>query len=267
MNKTLFTTKTQRAARVFVIFVSLWFILCFAHVNAASALEMMQKVDQQARSHSEQHLGSLEVHDKGGKVLKKAWQSWRTGFGGNSKIIVRFTAPAEVRGVGLLIINHTRGSSDQWLYTPSIQRERRIAPQDRSVRFLGTDFSYEDMEQRDINDSEYELLAEETLTGSSVYKIKATPKKDVRSQYSFLFLWVDKNTWVIPVTEFYTDGKLIKKLFARSVEKIQNIWTPQEFEMQDVRRSSRTIIRLSGVQYNQPVSDDIFTLRSLRSNP
>jgi len=244
--------------------------LCFMPAfpaDAATAFEIMQRVDQQARSTSEQNQGSLEVHDKGGKVLRKAWQLRRSGFGGESKVLVRFTAPPEVKGVGLLIVNHARGSSDQWLYTPSIQRERRIAPQDRSVRFLGTDFSYEDMEQRDINDSEYELVAEEVSGGRNLQKIKATPRKEVRSQYSFLYLWVDKETWIIPVTEFYSDGKLAKKLFARSVEKIQNIWTPQELEMQDLKRGSRTIIRVTGVQYNQPLPDDLFTLRSLQSIP
>ncbi len=64
--------------------------------------------------------------------------------------MLRFTVPAEVKGVGLLIVNHTDRASDQWLWRPNIGREQRIAFQDRSTRFFGTDFSFEDLEERDV---------------------------------------------------------------------------------------------------------------------
>jgi hypothetical protein len=49
--------------------------------------------------------------------------------------VLRFTAPAEVKGVALLVVNHPDRASDQWMWTPAINRERRIALQDRSQRF------------------------------------------------------------------------------------------------------------------------------------
>jgi hypothetical protein len=56
--------------------------------------------------------------------------------------MLRFTAPAEVKGVALLIVI-TPTRSDQWMWRPSIGRDQRIALQDRSTRFFGTDFSFE----------------------------------------------------------------------------------------------------------------------------
>src|SRR5262245_7152147 len=100
---------------------------------AQSARQIMQQVDQQARSTSQQYIGNLEVVDKSGKALRKSWRSWRKGFGGDSRGLVRFSSPPEVKGVGLLVLAHHGAPSDQWLYTPAIQRDRRIAPQDRSV--------------------------------------------------------------------------------------------------------------------------------------
>ena len=86
------------------------------------------------------------------KVSKKHCGN-RTGLGsyGDSKAIIRFTEPAEVKGVALLVVNHPERSSDQWMWTPAIGRDRRIAQQDRSTRFFGTDFSFEDLEERDVN--------------------------------------------------------------------------------------------------------------------
>ena len=85
----------------------------------------------------------------------------RLGSYGNSKAVIRFTAPAEVKGVALLVVNHPDRSSDQWMWTPAIGRDRRIALQDRSTRFFGTDFSFEDLEERDVDQYDYTLTGEE----------------------------------------------------------------------------------------------------------
>ncbi len=93
-----------------------------------------------------------------------------------SKAILRFTAPAEVKGVALLIVNHTDRASDQWMWTPAIERDRRIAAQDRSTRFFGTDFSFEDLEERDVDQFDYKLAGDDTIDGAACWKIESKPK-------------------------------------------------------------------------------------------
>ena len=58
------------------------------------------------------------------------------------------------------------------MWTPAIQRERRIALQDRSTRFFGTDFTFEDLEERDVDRSTYRLLGEEQMMGATCWKIE-----------------------------------------------------------------------------------------------
>ena len=110
------------------------------------------------------------------------------GSFGASKAILRFTAPQELKGLALLIVNHPDRSSDQWMWTPAIERERRIALQDRSTRFFGTDFSFEDLEERDINLFDYKLLGEEAIDGALCWKIESKPKELKSSQYSSVLL-------------------------------------------------------------------------------
>ncbi len=102
------------------------------------------------------------------KVTKKSWQYQRIGSFGNSRAIIRFTSPPEVSGVALLIVNHPDRASDQWMWTPSISRDRRIGVQDRSTRFFGTDFSFEDLEERDVDQYDYRLTGEESLDGATL---------------------------------------------------------------------------------------------------
>ena len=126
---------------------------------------------------SQRYEGLLQVFDAKGKIADKRWTFERLGSHGQSKAVLRFTAPAEVKGVALLIVNHPDRASDQWMWTPAIERDRRIALQDRSTRFFGTDFSFEDLEERDVDQYDYALLGEETIDGAPCWKIQSTPKQ------------------------------------------------------------------------------------------
>ena len=111
----------------------------------------MAEAQRRHETKSQRYEGLLQVLDAKGKVADKRWTFSRLGSHGRSKSVLRFLVPAEVKGVALLVVNHPDRASDQWMWTPALQRERRIALQDRSTRFFGTDFSFEDLEERDVN--------------------------------------------------------------------------------------------------------------------
>src|SRR5690242_10579253 len=125
--------------------------------------QIVEEAQRRTTTQSQRYEGTLRVIDAKNKITEKRWQYDRIGSHGSSKSVLRFTAPSEVKGVALLVVNHPERSSDQWMWTPAINRERRIAIQDRSTRFFGTDFSFEDLEERDTNQFEYKLVGSETI--------------------------------------------------------------------------------------------------------
>ena len=238
--------------------------------NAAAtdkALEIMKEVERRVLTDSQSYEGAIEVVDSKGKTLQKSWHFWREGNRGNSKILVRFDTPPEVRGVGLLTVNHPGRAAEQWLYTPAIQRDRRIASQEKSQRFMGTDLTNEDMEERAIDDYDYDLLGEETYAGKPAYKIRAVYRNLQDTQYSQLYIWVRKDIMATTYIEFYIAGKLSKTMRWDDWRQIQEVWTPHLIEMKDLRRGSTTRIRSANVKYNQTFEPDWFTLRNLRRVP
>jgi len=234
---------------------------------ADKALEIMKEVERRILTDSQSYEGAIEVTDAKGKVLNKNWHFWREGNQGNSKILVRFDTPPEVRGVGLLTLNHPGRPAEQWLYTPAIQRDRRVAPQEKSQRFMGTDLTNEDMEERAIDDYGYSLVGEEAYAGQPAYKIRAVYKNRENTQYSQLYLWVRKDIVATTYIEFYIDGKLRKTMRWDDWKQIQNVWTPHFIEMKDLSRGSITRIRSSNVRYNVKFEPDWLSLRNLRRVP
>jgi hypothetical protein len=213
---------------------------------------------------SQRYEGTLRVIDSKSKITEKRWQFDRIGSHGESKSVLRFMAPAEVKGVALLIVNHTDRASDQWMYTPAIGRERRIALQDRSQRFFGTDFSFEDLEERDTDQFDYKLLGEETIDGAACWKIEGRPKKTRVSQYSHSNLWIRKDNHVVAQIENYQKTKLVRKARYTDIQRVQNVWTAQTIEMTDLVRNGKTVLKIEKLEYNVPMKDEDFTIQAMR---
>ena len=229
-----------------------------------SALEIAQKAQERTLSKSEHYTGTLQVIDANRKIAEKRWIFDRLGSHGNSKSILRFTAPAEVKGVALLIVNHADRASDQWMWTPALERDRRIALQDRSARFFGTDFSFEDLEERDVDQFDYKLLGEDTLGGAMCWKLESRPKQSKSSQYTMSQLWIRKDNFVMVHIEHYKKDKIVRRIDYSEIENVQNIWTPKKLEITDVQRNSRTVMVVENLRYNQPMQDSDFTIEALR---
>jgi hypothetical protein len=224
----------------------------------------VEEAQKRSTASSQRYEGQLSVMDSKSKVSEKRWQYDRIGSHGQSKSVLRFIAPADVKGVALLVVNHTDRSSDQWMWTPSIARERRIALQDRSTRFFGTDFSFEDLEERDTNQFDYRLIGDDTIDGASCWKIESRPRETKASQYTHSLVWIRKDNYVIAQIENYKKTELIRRAHYSDIRKTQDLWTARVIEMYDVQRNSRTVLTIDKLQYNLPMKDDDFTLQALR---
>ena len=233
-------------------------------VRAQDARQIITEAQKRTDAKSQRYEGLLQVFDAKGKISDKRWSFERLGSHGQSKAVLRFTAPAEVKGVALLIVNHPDRASDQWMWTPAIERDRRIALQDRSTRFFGTDFSFEDLEERDVDQYDYTLAGDDSIDGAACWKIQSTPKQSKSSQYTKAFVWVRKDTYAFARIENYVKDQAVRRLNYSDIQNVQGIWTARQMEMTDLRRNSRTRLTLDKLEYNVPLKEDDFTLLAIR---
>jgi hypothetical protein len=254
-----------RGVRSAVVFpVALLLLLGTGAARAQDPRQIVDEAQKRTRSSSERYEGVLQVIKEKGNVADKSWTFARIGSHGNSKSVLRFTSPATVKGVALLVVNHPDRASDQWMWTPATARDRRIALQDRSAPFFGTDFSFEDLEERDVDQYDYRMLGDDTVEGVACWKIEARPKQGKSSQYTVSRVWIRKDNYAFAVIENDARGRLARRLRYLDLKNVQGIWTAMRLEMTDVRKKSRTILRLEKLQYNAPMNDADFTLQALR---
>jgi outer membrane lipoprotein-sorting protein len=233
-------------------------------VAADNALQIVQEAQKRGDSKSQRYEGVLQTIEASGKTAEKRWIFERLGANGQGKSVIRFTTPAEVKGVALLIVNHPDRASDQWMWTPAIERDRRIALQDRSTRFFGTDFSFEDLEERDVDQYDYTLLGEEAIDGAACWQIQSVPKQSKSSQYTKSIIWIRKDNYATARMDLYVKDQVVRRLNNTDIANVQGIWTPRDMTMTDLRRGSRTRLTMSKVEYNVPFKDEDFTIQAIR---
>ncbi len=233
--------------------------------TAPDARQIMESVYRQDTSRDATWRAVMETTDKKGTVRRKKFVLRKLGSLGNSKTLVRFTDPAEVRGVGLLSYNLKGAGDRQWLYTPAIQRTRRIAPQERQRRFLGTDFTHEDMAERVLEDFTYRLLGEgDVIDGRRTYKIEARPISPDKSQYKLVHLWVPQDIPYVVQAEMYDQrSQKVRLLRATGLEKVSGIWIARRLEMSSLIEATKTVLLVEEIRFNTGLKEELFTQQAL----
>ena len=222
-------------------------------------------IDREARHRtlSDEHTGELVVTAANGKVRRKQWKSYREGSGANSSRLIRFISPPDVRGVGYLLRQRAGKPPDEWLYLPSMKRERRIVQTDRQSAFVGTDFSYEDLETFDPSTYTLALLPERIVDAHASYAIELRPRG--RSEYDRKVMVIRKDDLRLLSVDYYRQGDttISKRLTITDYQMVDGHLYAMKMEMADLHKGSSTAVLISDVKLDRPQPADRYTIQNL----
>jgi len=232
---------------------------------AQSALEIMQthRARQSARDEEERVL--MKLVDRGGGVKQRTLARYLLrGRDDRDKILVRFLAPRDVEGTAVLTWEGRDGQDEQWLYLPALKRTKRIGASDKKNKFMGTEFTSDDLRPEAVALHRYTLAAEETLDGQPCWVIEAVPATERLAEeaaYGKRRLWVRKDSFAIVKREFYDRrGALEKVQLDRGLAPVTGtIWRPAEVEMANRQNGNRTILVIESRRVDAGLPENFFT--------
>ena len=190
------------------------------------------------------------------------------------RYLIVFLAPADIKATALLTWEQKGRENDQWLYLPAQKKMQRIAKGSKKNYFMGTDFTYEDLEPEDLDQMEYQVLRSETLSQDGrnyeCYVVQSAPaneEKKRESGYSKKILWVDKKEFITVKVEFYDRrDKLQKVQTNHEMENVSGtIWRPKKTLMNHQEKSHQTLTGSVSRELNKPLDDSTFTERFILS--
>ena len=165
--------------------------------QAAAAGEAESLIEQ---ANASRQLGNtiqtiaLTQTSKSGTVKERVLVTHTRTVDGLEQSHAMFTSPEELAGVQFLRVQRQGAEDDKWMYMPVNDGVNRIAGTSRTRSFMGTDFSYEDMELGDVGSGTHELLGTETVEvgGSPVacHKIATVPAAGIETAYGKLVTWI-----------------------------------------------------------------------------
>ena len=210
---------------------------------------------------------NMVITDKQGQKRERRFIILRKDMkdGGDQKYFVYFQRPADVRKMTYMVFKHAdpNKDDDRWMYLPDLSLVKRIAAGDKRTSFVGSDFLYEDVSGRSLEEDTHELIE----TTDKYYVVKNIPKKPETVEFNYYNVWIDRKNFVPMKMEFYDkEDKLYRTIESVKVETIQGFPTVTKSIVSDLKTGSKTEMEFSDVQYNINLGD-IFTERYLQRPP
>lgn len=184
--------------------------------------------------------------------------------GGEQKFYVYFQKPEDVRDMSYMVWKHIEKDDDRWIYLSALDLVRRVSAGDKRSSFVGSDFVYEDVSGRSIDDDTHEL----TEQTDEHYIIKNVPKDPSSVEFSYYNIWINKESYLPIKAEYYNkQDKLYKRVEAIEINEINGYPTVTISKVENLDSGSTTTSQFSNIEYNLAFTEDIFSERYLRRPP
>jgi outer membrane lipoprotein-sorting protein len=242
-----------------------------AAANPAEAL--MTRVRRRYRGETWVITGTVTLLGKDqGRALRRIRTVNRMhGADRQSKIVLQ--EPARLAGTAFLAFDWSGQREDEaWVYLPELGRATRLATGNRSDYFLGSDFTYGDLQELKLEHFDFELVADERPPPGQVL-VQATPREPIRDMvvertgYQRIWYWVDTERHVVLKAKFWLkDPGWLKFYTAQDLQQIEGAWFARREQMvltQHGRVVHTTLMDTERVEVNVRLEDSQFSPQAL----
>lgn len=241
---------------------------------AARGEWLARRIDDRDTSTSVRMSLRMRLYDRQNRVRERALTlaALRGGPGRavpTDRTLIRLTHPADISGTGFLVWEQPSGDDDRFLYLPSLGRVRRIAGAEAQESFVGSDFTYEDIGGRELDDYQYSLLDDSASwtapdgTSHAAYVLESR-RRDSDARFPRVVSTVRRDSFVVVHANIYNKRNDLQKTFdVRKLERVSGYWTVTDMVMTDAGQRTRTEIVAESVSYDIGLDADDFSRRAL----
>lgn len=206
----------------------------------------------------------LEISKKGKVTRKRSLLTKIKRADEKTRAFVEFRAPADVAGTRFLSVDEGEDSSYQFIYLPAFKKVKRVVGSQRSKSFMGTDFSYSDLDGRDVDSANWRRLEDAKIGGQDCFVIEGV-SKGKSEDYGRSVLWVHKKLLVPMRIDFFgQDRKTIQKRFSvRKLEKRDKRWVATDSTMATPKKKTKTRMMVKKISFEANIPDHELTKSAL----
>ncbi len=211
---------------------------------------------------------TLKIMDAKGSTRSRTLNMASRKFGSVTKMMMKFTDPADVKGTSILIYDYDDRADEMWIYMPALKKTRRVVSNEKGKNFMGSEFTNADMSKPNIEDFNYKIISSENINGKACHVIEAVPVSDESMQsngFSKKVSYIDKENFLCYKIEYYDlKGKLLKTQIIgdyRSVEGGSFFY--YEMEMKNEQNGRRSLLKTDNFKAQSQISEAQFSPSNL----
>ncbi len=237
-----------------------------------AARAIMEKVDARDKGDNQTSTMEMILIDKRGNQRVRRIAAYSKYKGEDRYQLMFFQHPPDIKDTAFLTWDYDDPDKDddQWLYLPALRKSKRIASRDKSGSFMGSDFTYSDMTDRNLSDYDFSLKKKITVKGTPSWLIESIPinkavVKETGYTKSLLIVRQD-NHFVIRAVHWVKDGGYLKYVDVKKLEQVEGVWVATEIFVTKKRGKQtvhKTVLRFNHVKFNQDLDFDLFTVRRM----
>jgi hypothetical protein len=187
--------------------------------------------------------------------------------GGRTRTLTVFLSPSSVKNTRFLTVEQEDGNSDQWIFLPALGKVKRIAAQQGGTSFMGSDFTYDDMDSMHAGsaNADHRLLEDASIDGTSCFVVESRPTGS--GGYAKTVSWIDKQTYVPLKVAFYDrlSADPTKVLEASDIRMTDGRWLARTLVMTELSSGHSTRIEILQAKYDIPIDERYFTVTFLEN--
>ena len=237
-----------------------------------SPRDIMNKVTQARKLDGSEAVVKMIITESGGakreREISMATKLYDNGY--TEKRLYRFLAPADVKGTGILVFDYTTKADDIWIYMPALRKTRRVVSSERSKGFMGSDFSYGDLNIPALDEFDYSLVKEDDVGGDKCWVIDVVPKSTDTAKaegYQKKTYWVSMKSYTVRKGVFLDlEGKVLKELKSDDIKLLdpkKQRYRTMRMEMTNKKTGRRSVFETVKIAFAPDAKDEFFTPRYL----
>jgi len=236
--------------------------------------EVFERCNFKYPGQDQQSTLTIILRDKDGNerknVYHRFWKDYKGANGIVDKMILYTEYPPDAEGAAFMRWAYTEKSdknADQWIYLPVLKKIRRVAIRDPGDSFLGSDLTYADISQRDIDADTHKLVKIMRKGPQEYLAVESTPVNSGESLYSKTVSWFEKREdWggcVKRRVDYYDKKGIPLKQEIISWQRADSAWVWNEVTVKNLQTGHSSLFRVTNVKINVGLNDDAFTERAL----
>ncbi len=244
-----------------------------ALASSLTPKEIMQKSDDRYRGDTRTSDAVLTLIDKKERRRVREMKMYSMDSDEVEKSVMFFSSPADVKNTSYMSFDweDDNKEDDSWLYLPALQKIKRVASSDESGSFMGSDFTYADINGLDYDDYSYKMVNEsEEVDDADCWVIDSDPlDESVVDKTGALSsrVWIRKDNFMqVKAIINMKKGKRVKYFAAKDIVKIDDIWTAKTVQMVTTKNGKKlhaSVLKISNVQYNKGVDKKLFDTQAM----